>query len=200
MSASATVAATALALLALSALLAAAPVGVAAQIDPQTNSSTNPNSTAYLYVSGPGGGGSNTGNCTAALCETIDYAIDQANTAFVDVTVFIMLSENGGTPHSINLSLLPLSQTEQEFIDHRLGRGAVDILSRGYGKCQVISTLAPNVWWVRYFNSMGTPILNSLEVVDVPLVVKAAPEDLRDSATRLDDILEPYWSEIGSCE
>ena len=105
--------------------------------------------------------------------------------------------ERDGTPHSINLSLLPLSETEQAFIDHRLGRGAVDILSRAYGKCQVISTLAPNVWWVRYFNSMGTPILNSLEVVDVPVVVKAAAEDLQDSASRLDEILEPYWSDVG---
>ena len=106
--------------------------------------------------------------------------------------------ERDGTPHSINLSLLPLSEAEQEFIDHRLGRGTVDILSRAYGKCQVISTQAPNVWWVRYYNSMGTPILNSLEVIDVPVVVKAAAEDLQDSAVRLEEILEPYWADVGT--
>ncbi|HSM29085.1 MAG TPA: hydrogenase expression/formation C-terminal domain-containing protein [Woeseiaceae bacterium] len=39
-------------------------------------------------------------------------------------------------------------------------------------------------------------ILNTLEVVDVPAVVKAAPEDLVDSAGRLKEILEPYWSEV----
>ena len=98
-------------------------------------------------------------------------------------------------PYSINLSLLPLSKIELEFLDHRLGRGPVDVLSRAYGRCQVISTLTPNVWWVRYYNSMGTLILNSLEVVDVPQVVHAAPEDLRDSATRLDEILAPYWAD-----
>lgn len=105
--------------------------------------------------------------------------------------------ERDGTPHSLNLSLLPLSEAELEFLDERLGRGPVDLLSRSYGKCQVISTKTPNVWWVRYYNSMGILILNSLEVVDVPEVVKAAPEDLRDSATRLDDILEPYLSDVG---
>lgn len=99
----------------------------------------------------------------------------------------------GGPPHSINLSLLPLSEAEQEFLDERLGRGSVDILSRAYGKCQVISTLVPNVWWVRYYNSMGVLILNSIEVVEIPQVVCAAPEDLRDSARRLEDILAPYW-------
>lgn len=95
--------------------------------------------------------------------------------------------------HAINLSLLPLAEADLEFIDARLGRGPVDTLSRAYGKCQVISTQVPNVWWVRYYNSMGILILNTLEVVDVPAVLCAAPEDLHDSATRLDGLLAPYW-------
>lgn len=106
--------------------------------------------------------------------------------------------ERDGTTHAVNLTLLPLSEAELEFIDRRLGRGPVDMLSRAYGKCQIISTLTPNLWWVRYYNSMGTLILNTLEIVDVPLVARAAPEDLRDSRTRLEEILAPYWSEVAS--
>lgn len=102
----------------------------------------------------------------------------------------------GGSPHSINLTLLPLSEQELAFIDQRLGRGPVDILSRAYGKCEVISTDIAGIWWVRYYNSMGVLILNTLEVVGVPSVVKAAPEDLADSAERLKEILEPYWPEV----
>ena len=101
-----------------------------------------------------------------------------------------------GKPHSINLTLLPLSEPEIDFLDERLGRGPVDVLSRAYGKCQIISTATANVWWVRYYNSMGTLILNSLEVVDVPSVVAAAVEDVIDSAERLKEILEPYWSDV----
>jgi len=101
-----------------------------------------------------------------------------------------------GTPHVINLTLLPLSESDIEFMDRRLGRGPIDVLSRGYGKCQVIGTQVANVWWVRYYNSMGTPILNTLEVVDVPQVLCAADEDLRDSATRLEEIIAPYWSDV----
>ena len=101
-----------------------------------------------------------------------------------------------GKRYSINLSLLPLSEAEVEFIDQRLGRGPVDVLSRAYGKCQVISTQTPNIWWVRYYNAMGTLILNTLEVSAIPEVVCAAPEDLCDSAERLNDILAPYWSDV----
>jgi hydrogenase-1 operon protein HyaF len=43
---------------------------------------------------------------------------------------------------------------------------------------------------------MGTLILNTLEVVEMPGVVAAAPEDLADSAERLAEILEPYWSDV----
>jgi hydrogenase-1 operon protein HyaF len=101
-----------------------------------------------------------------------------------------------GVGEDLPNALLPLSEPELEFIDQRLGRGPVDILSRAYGKCEVISTDTAGIWWVRYYNSMGVLILNTLEVVDVPSVVKAAPEDLADSAERLREILEPYWSEV----
>jgi hydrogenase-1 operon protein HyaF len=100
-----------------------------------------------------------------------------------------------GTEHSINFSLLPTTAAELELIDARLGRGPVNVLSRAYGKCQVISTRTANTWWVRYYNGMDKLILNSLEVVAVPGVVTAAEEDLRDSAARLQEILEPYWQD-----
>lgn len=101
-----------------------------------------------------------------------------------------------GASHSINLTLLPLSEEELTFIDERLGRGPIDTLSRAYGKCQVSSTLTPSVWWVRFFNSMGTLILNTIELTDVPEAIRAAPEDLSDSAKRLGDILTPYWPDV----
>lgn len=122
-------------------------------------------------------------------------AVASAMPILVEVQASAEAYAANGTPHSINLSLLPLSESEIEFLDERLGRGAIDVLSRGYGKCQVISTAAPNVWWVRYYNSMGTPILNSIEVTAIPEIIVAADEDLRDSAERLGDILAPYWPE-----
>lgn len=113
----------------------------------------------------------------------------------VELQAHVEAYDGNGKQHSINLSLLPLSDGDVEFLDERLGRGSIDVLSRGYGKCQVISTLTPNVWWVRYYNSMDTLILNSIEVVAVPEVVTAAEEDLRDSAVRLREILAPYWQD-----
>lgn len=102
----------------------------------------------------------------------------------------------GSLAHVINLTLLPLSGGDIRFLGETLGSGPVETLSRGYGDCQIISTAYPGVWWVRYTNSMGTLILNTLEITDIPPVACAAQEDLDDSRQRFRELLEPYWKEL----
>lgn len=98
----------------------------------------------------------------------------------------------GGQVHVINLTLLPISQSDQDFLIEKLGSYPVTILSKGYGNCRISSANLRNVWWVRYYNSMDLMILNTIEIVDVPQVAKAAAEDIEDSAKRLRDILQDY--------
>jgi hydrogenase-1 operon protein HyaF len=100
--------------------------------------------------------------------------------------------QTGTEPHIINLSLLPQTEQDLAFLEQRLGKGSVTILSRGYGNCRISSTNTQNVWWVQYFNSQDTLILNTLEVSDVPNVACASPEDIADSAQRLQEILKVY--------
>ncbi|MEZ5537512.1 MAG: hydrogenase expression/formation C-terminal domain-containing protein [Thiolinea sp.] len=102
----------------------------------------------------------------------------------------------GNKAHVINLSLLPLSQEDLNFLGERLGVGPITILSRGYGNCRIGSTGKANVWWVKFYNSEDLLILNTIEVIDVPEVAKAAPEDLQESAERLQEILAIYDSEV----
>lgn len=96
----------------------------------------------------------------------------------------------GDAARAINLTLLPMSDEDVKFLDQALGKGPVEILSRSYGQCLMSQTEFANIWWVRYYNSTGTLILNSLEVVDVPLVARAAVEDIADSGRRLAEIVQ----------
>lgn len=100
--------------------------------------------------------------------------------------------ETDGEVHIINLSLLPHTEEDIKYLSDSLGIGPVVILSRGYGNCRISSTTTKNVWWVQYFNSQDTLILNTLEISKVPDVACASQEDLEDSAERLDEILEIY--------
>jgi hydrogenase-1 operon protein HyaF len=102
----------------------------------------------------------------------------------------------GGLPHVINLTLLPLSDGDMRFLENVLGTGPVETLSRGYGDCKITSTAYPGIWWVRYTNSMGTLILNTLEITEIPAVACAAQEDIEDSQRRFQELLEPYWVEL----
>ncbi len=98
----------------------------------------------------------------------------------------------GAEAHAINLSLLPQTEQDLSFLDQRLGRGLVTILSRGYGNCRITATATQYIWWVQYFNSQEVLILNTLEVSAVPSVACASPEDIADSAQRVHEILKVY--------
>ncbi len=95
----------------------------------------------------------------------------------------------GDAAHVINLTLLPVSEADLDTLYGWLGHREVSILSRGYGNCRITSTRLKNVWWVQYFNSMDTLILNSIEVVGMPEVALAADEDFGDSLERLREYL-----------
>lgn len=92
--------------------------------------------------------------------------------------------------HVVNLSLLPHTEEDLVALDLAFGEGAVTILSRGYGNCRITATALPHIWRVQFFNSQDTLILDTFEVTDMPEVACAAPEDLRDSAHRLTQVLE----------
>ncbi|PGH55939.1 hydrogenase expression/formation protein [Azospirillum palustre] len=102
----------------------------------------------------------------------------------------------GDGPHAVNFSLLPHTPEDLAFVEQHLGAGATTILSRGYGNCRVTATATPNVWWVRYYNSVDTLILDTVEIVDVPAVVCAAAEDIADSAERLAEILDALATDL----
>ena len=121
-----------------------------------------------------------------------DGGLQNAPAVLVELADKISAYRPGDPLHTVNLSLLPLTDGDVVEIGQRLGVGPVTILSRGYGNCRIGSTAKRNTWWIKYFNSQDALILNTIEIVDVPEVAQAAPEDIADSIERLDEILELY--------
>ncbi len=95
----------------------------------------------------------------------------------------------GAAAHVINLTLFPLTPDDHTVLEQALPVGPVAMISRGFGNCHVTSTAVRDVWRVQYFNSMQTLILNTIEIVDVPVAALAAPEDLADSRERLAELV-----------
>jgi hydrogenase-1 operon protein HyaF len=101
---------------------------------------------------------------------------------------------DGHASHVINFTLLPMSGADIDHLTATLGNGPIQLFSRGYGSCRVLATGARNVWSVQFLNTMDTPILDTLEIGDVPAAVCAANEDFVDSAERLGEIIEAYFT------
>ena len=96
---------------------------------------------------------------------------------------------DGAPTHVVNLTLLPVTPEDINWLVAALEIGPVTLLSRGYGNCRITSTGLRNTWWVQYFNNMNTLILNTIEVAPVPEVALAAPEDFSESLGRLGEWL-----------
>ncbi|MFO1305907.1 MAG: hydrogenase expression/formation C-terminal domain-containing protein [Burkholderiales bacterium] len=95
----------------------------------------------------------------------------------------------GQEAHVVNLTLFPLSPEDHRALEEAVPVGPAAIISSGFGNCRVTSTLTRDVWRVQYFNNMNTLILNTIEIVDIPSVAVAAPEDLADSRTRMVELV-----------
>ncbi|QDF99370.1 hypothetical protein CJ010_23940 [Azoarcus sp. DD4] len=91
----------------------------------------------------------------------------------------------GSAAHIVNLTLLPMNPADLTWLVEVLGVGPTVILSRGYGNCRITATALANTWWVQYFNSADTLILNTIEVTALPDVAPAAADDFADSIARL---------------
>jgi hydrogenase-1 operon protein HyaF len=100
----------------------------------------------------------------------------------------------GQPNHVINFTLLPMTPEDMDVLTIVLGRMPVTLYSGGYGACQVLSTGIRNVWAVQFLNSMGTVILDTLEIGETPAAARAGDADFEDSAERLAEILEAYAS------
>ncbi len=100
----------------------------------------------------------------------------------------------GEANHVINFTLFPMSPADTAFLAKVLGEVGVRISSGGYGTARVIMTALKNAWAVQYLNGIGTVILDTIEIGDIPDSVLAGREDFEDSAERLEEIGEVYGS------
>lgn len=126
------------------------------------------------------------------LPDQLPQGVLNAPPLFAEINDKISQYRPDSMSHVINLTLLPQTEEDLQFLQTCLGGGRVTILSRGYGNCRISSTATKNVWWVQYFNSQDTIILNTIEITRVPEVACASQEDINDSKQRLGEILEVY--------
>ena len=87
------------------------------------------------------------------------------------------LLETGETS-AIDLSALPLTPADLDWLREKLGAGEISVTLQAIGESTLNETACPGVWWVTHHNEQGAVTSQFLEVAFVPELVKADPHDV----------------------
>lgn len=83
-----------------------------------------------------------------------------------------------GETSTIDLSALPLTPADLDWLRDRLGGGEIAITLQANGESTLDETGCAGVWWVTHRNEEGAITAQFIEVALVPELVKAHPADV----------------------
>ena len=83
-----------------------------------------------------------------------------------------------GEPSAIDLSALPLTPADLDWLREKLGSGEISVTLQASGESTLNETGCPGVWWVTHHNEQGAVTSQFIEVTLVPELVKAHPQDV----------------------
>ncbi len=92
--------------------------------------------------------------------------------------------------HVLDLTTQSHFEESRAFLGEALGEGELTIVVGGGSECRIQASLVRDTWWVRHFDGQGRLALEALEIAAIPEMALAAPEDLAESARRLEVLLK----------
>lgn len=91
-----------------------------------------------------------------------------------------------GESSAIDLSALPLTPADLEWLGEKLGGGEIAVTLQANGESTLKETACPGIWWVTHHNEQGSVTSQFLEVAFVPELVKAHPQDIKNGQEYLE--------------
>lgn len=91
-----------------------------------------------------------------------------------------------GETAAIDLSALPLTPADLDWLRDALGQGEIAVTLDANGESTLDETGCPGIWWVTHRNEGGAVVAQFIEVAFVPELVKAHPQDVRMGCERLE--------------
>jgi hydrogenase-1 operon protein HyaF len=98
------------------------------------------------------------------------------------------LLETGETA-AIDLSALPLTPADLDWLRDKLGEGEIAVTLQASGESTLNETACPGVWWVTHHNEQGAVTSQFIEVAFVPELVRAHPQDVEIGRENLEFLI-----------
>jgi hydrogenase-1 operon protein HyaF len=96
---------------------------------------------------------------------------------------------NTGETAAIDLSALPLTPADKEWLRERLGSGQIHVTLDAEGLSTLDETACPGVWWITHRDTRERVMAEFIEVTLVPDLVKAHPEDIKIGLEYLEGVI-----------
>jgi len=99
----------------------------------------------------------------------------------------------GGEGTAIDLLSLPMTRTDRDEIEKRLGRGEVAATLDVAGKSEVWETAYAGVWWVRHFGAGERIAAERIEIARIPEILATHTSDIQAASEKLLKDLAHGW-------
>lgn len=86
---------------------------------------------------------------------------------------------NEGKSASVDIRSLPLSPIDYDFLKSFLGEGEVTATINALGPTTIRETEIPGIWWVTHSNADEMILTESIEVTELPEMLKTQQQDLQ---------------------
>ena len=88
------------------------------------------------------------------------------------------LLETGATA-AIDLSALPLTPADKDWLKTRLGQGQISVRLEAEGLSTLDETACPGVWWISHRDPQGRVQSEFIEVTTAPDLIQAHVDDIK---------------------
>lgn len=102
-----------------------------------------------------------------------------------EIAALLKRLADSGEGGAVDLTALPLTAADRDWLAAELGRGEVEITLRAGGGSTLQESAYPGVWWVRHHNEAGALVCELIEVCHIPEIVPAHPADIKSGLDRL---------------
>ena len=107
-----------------------------------------------------------------------EYSIGSLRALLAEIATLLEEFAHDGTRGSIDLNSLPFAPGEYDQLRQLLGQGEVSAHIEAVGPSEIIETRYPGVWWVTHYNVEGDIVADTLEITDIPEIIKSQSADI----------------------
>lgn len=107
------------------------------------------------------------------------YSIGNLRALLAEIAARLERLARAGVASSMDINSLPFAPGEYEQLRAMLGQGEISARMEAFGTSEMIETRYPGVWWVTHYNVDGDIIGDTLEITEIPEILKSQPEDMK---------------------